>query len=79
MTFSVVCAGAVASKEEVLVLDRGDETQQAQEQKNEGAKNLTAGTVLIKAPSLNAGGQQGILFGGQQGILDAQFVKTAYF
>jgi hypothetical protein len=62
MTFSVVCAEAMASKEAALVLDCGDEAQQVQERKNEGAKNLPAGTALIKAPSLTAGGQQGILF-----------------
>jgi hypothetical protein len=56
MTFSVVCAEAMASKEAALVLDCGDEAQQVQERKNEGAKNLPAGTALIKAPSLTAGG-----------------------
>ena len=79
MTFSVVCAEAMTSKESALVLDCGDEVQQVQDQKNEGAKNLPTDTDPIKAPSLTAGGHQGILFGGQQGILDAQFVKTAYF
>ena len=62
MTFSVVCAEAMGSKEVALVLDCGDEAQQVQEQKNEGAKNLPAGTSVIKAPALTAGGQQGILF-----------------
>jgi len=57
MTFSVVCAEAMTSKKSALVLDCGDEVQQVQERKNEGAKNLPAGTVLIKAPSLTAGGQ----------------------
>ena len=57
MTFSVVCAEAMANKEAALVLDCGDETQQVQDQKNEGANNLPAGTALIKAPSLTAGGQ----------------------
>jgi len=57
MTFSVVCAEAMASKEAALVVDCGDEAQQVQEQKNEGAKNLPPGIVLIKAPSLTAGGQ----------------------
>ena len=52
MTFSVVCAEAMASKEAALVLDCGDEAQQVQERKNEGAKNLPAGTAVIKAPSL---------------------------
>jgi len=62
MTFSVVCAEAMAIKEAALVLDCGDEAQQVQGRKNEGAKNLPAGTALIKAPSLTAGGQQDILF-----------------
>ena len=50
MTFSVVCAEAMASKEAALVLDCGDEAQQVQERKNEGAKNLPTGTVVIKPP-----------------------------
>jgi len=62
MTFSVVCAEAMVSKEAASVLDCGDEAQQVQEQKNEGAKNLPAGTAFIKTPALTAGGQQGILF-----------------
>jgi len=62
MTFSVVCAEAMATKEAALVLDCGDEAQQVQERKNEGAKNLSAVTAVIKAPVLTAGGQQGILF-----------------
>ena len=56
MTFSVVCAEAMTNKEAALVLDCGDETQQVQDQKNDGANNLPAGTALIKAPSLTAGG-----------------------
>ena len=62
MTFSVVCAEAMASKKVALVLDCGDEAQQVQERKNEGAKNLPAGTAVIKVLALTAGGQQGILF-----------------
>jgi len=62
MTFSVVCAEAMASKEAALVFDCSDEAQQVQERKNEGAKNLLAGTSLTKVPALTAGGQQGILF-----------------
>ena len=62
MTFSVVCAEAMSNKEAALVFDYGDEAQQVQERKNEGAKNLPAGTAVIKAPALTAGGQQGILF-----------------
>jgi len=61
MTFSVVCAEAMTSKEAALVLDCGDETQTVQERKNEGAKNLPVVTDVIKAPALTAGGQQGIL------------------
>ena len=49
MTFSVVCAEAMASREAALVLDCGDEAQQVQERKNKGAKNLPAGTALISA------------------------------
>jgi len=58
----LVCAEAMTSKEAALVLDCGDEAQQVQERKNEGAKNLPAGTAVLKAPALTAGGQQGILF-----------------
>jgi len=47
MTFSVVCAEAMASKEAALVLACNDEAQQVQERKNEGAKNLPAGTAVI--------------------------------
>ena len=59
--FSGMCR-ATANKEAALVLDCGDEAQQVQERENEGAKNLPAGPALIKAPSLTAGGQEGILF-----------------
>jgi len=62
MTFSVVCAEAMTKKEAALVLDCGDEAQEVQERKNEGTKNLSAVTSVIKAPALTAGGQQGILF-----------------
>jgi len=62
MTFSVVCTETMTSKEAALVFDCGDEVQQVQERKNEGAKNLPADTAVIKAPALTAGGQQGILF-----------------
>ena len=62
MTFSVVCAEAMTSKEAALVLDCGDQVQQVQERKNEGAKNLPAVTAVMKGPALTAGGQQGILF-----------------
>jgi len=54
MTFSLVCAEAMTSKEAALVLDCGDEAQQVQERKNEGAKNLPAGTAVLKAPALTA-------------------------
>jgi len=40
MTFSVVCAEAMASNEAALVFDCDFEAQQVQERKNEGAKNL---------------------------------------
>jgi len=59
MTFSVVCAEAMTIKEAALVFDCGDETQQVQERKIEGAKNLPTDTVVVEAP---AGGQQGTLF-----------------
>ena len=62
MTFSVVCAEAMTKKEAALVLDCGDEAQEVQERKNEGTKNLSAVTSVIKAPALSAGDQQGILF-----------------
>jgi len=55
MTFSVVCAEAMTSKEVAWVLDCDNESQQVQERKNEGAKNLHAGTALIKALALTAG------------------------
>mmetsp|Transcript_98680 Transcript_98680/g.159058 ORF Transcript_98680/g.159058 Transcript_98680/m.159058 type:complete len:82 (+) Transcript_98680:52-297(+) len=42
-----VITEAMASKEAALVLDCGDEAQQVQERKNEGAKNLPAGTALL--------------------------------
>jgi len=62
MTFSVVCAEAMSNKEAALVFDYGDEAQQVQERKNEGAKNLSTDTAVIKVPTLTPGGQQGILF-----------------
>ena len=62
MTFSVVFTETMTNKEAALVLDCGDQVQQVQERKNEGAKNLPAVTAVMKGPALTAGGQQGILF-----------------
>jgi len=50
------------SDEEASRPDDVDEAPQLQAQKNERAKNLLAGTALIKHPVCAAGGLQGILF-----------------
>jgi len=55
-------AETIASNEEASGSDDVDEAPQLQARKNEQAKNLSAGTALIKPPVCAAGGLQGILF-----------------